>query len=170
MHRVLVSLAAVAALAVPQAWAQLQCLAPAERSVVEVAALRSQLMVLATGCHQDDSYNAFIRKYQADLMNNEKAVGELFRRKYGSRGQQQHDQFTTELADAESSAGMHLGSDFCAHNGALFSEVMALRSASELTAYAAGKDLVPPSMEVCTQVAMAPAPARKVASAQTKHH
>ena len=169
MHRVLVSLAAVAALAVPQAWAQLQCLGPAERSVVEVAALRSQLMVLATGCHQDDSYNAFIRKYQADLMSNEKAVGELFRRKYGSRGQQEHDRFTTELANAESNAGMRLGSDFCAHNGILFSEVMALRSPSELMAYAAGKDLVPPSMEVCTEVAMAPAPTRNFAAAQTKH-
>ena len=168
MHRALVSLAAVAALAIPQARAQLQCLGPAERSVVEVAALRSELMVLATGCHQDENYNAFIRKYQATLMNNEKAVGDLFKRKLGNRGQQAHDRFTTELANAESSAGMTLGSDFCAHNGVLFSEVLALRSPSELAAYAAGKDLVPPTMEVCTEVAMAPAPARKVA-ATTKH-
>ncbi len=168
MHRVLVSLAAVAALAVPQAWAQLQCLAPAERSVVEVAALRSELMVLATGCHQDESYNAFIRKYQADLMSNEKAVGELFKRKYGRRGQQEHDRFTTDLANAESNASMHLGSDFCAHNGEMFSEVMALRSPSELSAYAAGKDLVPPSMEVCTEIAMAHTPTRKLVSARTR--
>jgi len=168
MHRVLVSLAAVGALAVQQAQAQLQCLGPEERSAVEVAALRSELMVLATGCHEDDRYNAFIRKYQADLLNNEKAVGEIFNRKYGKRGQQQHDQFTTELANAESNAGMHLGSDFCAHNGSLFSEVMALRSPSELMAYAAGKDLVPPTLVVCTEVAMAPTPAGKATAAPAK--
>jgi hypothetical protein len=165
MHRLLSSLAIVGALTVQQAQAQLQCLAPDERAAVEVAALRSELMVLATGCHQDDSYNAFIRKYQADLLGNEKAIGDIFKRKYGRRAQQEHDRFTTELANAESSMGMHLGSDFCGRNGLIFPEVMALRSPSELAAYAAGKDLVP--MEVCTQVAQA-APVRKVA-APIKH-
>jgi hypothetical protein len=127
--------------------------------------LRSELMVLATGCHQDDSYNAFIRKYQSDLIGNEKAIGDIFKRKYGKRAQQEHDRFTTELANAESSLGMRLGSDFCGRNGLIFPEVLALRSPGELAAYAAGKDLVPTSMEVCTQVAQA-APARKAAPAK----
>jgi hypothetical protein len=166
MHRLLSSLAIVGALTIQQAQAQLQCLAPNERAAVEVAALRSELMVLATGCHQDDSYNAFIRKYQADLVGNEKAIGDIFKRKYGKRAQLEHDRFTTELANAESSMGMHLGSDFCGRNGLIFPEVMALRSPSELAAYAAGKDLVPVSMEVCTQVTQAPV--RKVA-APIKH-
>ena len=114
MRRLLSSLAAMSLLAVQQANAQLECLQPQERSVVEVAALRSELMVLATGCHQDERYNAFIRKYQADLMGNEKAVGDVFKRMYGKRAQQEHDRFTTDLANGESSAGMHLGTDFCA--------------------------------------------------------
>ena len=71
----------LALLTVQQAQAQLHCLHPQERSVVEVAALRSQLMVLATGCSQDERYNAFIRKYQPDLLGNEKAVGDMFKRK-----------------------------------------------------------------------------------------
>ena len=75
MRRLLSSLAAVSLLTVQQAQAELDCLQPQERSVVEVAALRSELMVLATGCRQDERYNAFIRKYQPDLMGNEKAVG-----------------------------------------------------------------------------------------------
>jgi hypothetical protein len=167
MHRLLSSLAIAGALTVQQAQAQMQCLAPHERSAIEIAALRSELMVLATGCHQDDNYNAFIRKYQTDLIGNEKAIGDIFERKYGKRAQQEHDRFTTELANAESSLGMRLGSDFCGRNGLIFPEVLALRSANELAAYAAGKDLVPTTMEVCTQVAQA-APAHK-AAAPVKH-
>jgi hypothetical protein len=166
MRRLVFSLAAVGMLASQQvqADARLQCLTPEERSAVEVAALRSQLMVLATGCHDDDRYNAFIRKYQADLVNNEKAVGDLLKRKYGKRAQQEHDRFTTEMANDESSAGLRLGTDFCPHNGLIFTEVLALNSPSELATYAAGKGLVPSTLEMCTEVAAAP----KVASAKRR--
>jgi hypothetical protein len=167
MRRLLSGLTAASLLMVQQAQAQLNCLQPHERTFVEVAALRSQLMVLATGCQQDERYNAFIRKYQADLMGNEQAVGDVFKRIYGKRAQQEHDRFTTDLANGESSTGMRLGNDFCAHNGMLFTEVMALPSAAELPAYAAGKDLVPTTVDICPQVAQAPA--RKAAST-TKHH
>ena len=163
MRRLLPALAAVSVLAAQQAQAQLDCLRPPEKSVVQVAALRSELMVLATGCHQDDNYNAFIRKYQADLQGNEKAVGDVFKRIYGRRAQQEHDRFTTDLANGESSAGTHLGTDFCARNSLLFSEVLSLDSASELPAYAAGKDLVPTTLDMCPQVAKAPV-RRQVAS------
>jgi hypothetical protein len=157
MRRLLPSLTAISLLVSQQAYAELDCLQPQERSAVEVAALRSELMVLATGCRQDERYNAFVRKYQADLAGNEKAVGEMFRRVYGRRGQQEHDRFTTDLANGESSAGMRLGSDFCDRNGMLFSEVMALHTPAELASYAAGKDLVPASIDVCPQVVHAPA-------------
>lgn len=167
MRRVLSGLAAVSLLTT-QAHAQLDCLRPQERSVVDVAALRSELMVLATGCHQDERYNAFIRKFQPDLMNNEREVNDMFKRMYGKRAQQEHDRFVTELANGESDAGTHLGTDFCARNSLIFNEVMALPNPSELPAYAAGKDLVPNRVDVCPQVAAAPAP-RKVAAAQKRH-
>lgn len=166
MRRLLPSLAAISLLGAQQAQAQLDCLHPQERSVVEVAALRSELMVLATGCRQDDRYNAFVRRFQSDLMGNEKAVGDVFKRIYGKRGQQEHDRFTTDLANGESSAGMHLGTDFCERNSALFSEVMALQNPTELPAYAAGKDLVPATVDMCPQ---APAPARRQVAAAAKH-
>ena len=94
----------------------------------------------------------------------------MFKRKYGRRGQQEHDRFTTDLANAESTAGLKLGTDFCAHNGMLFHEVLSLRSPAELASYAAGKDLVPASMAVCEEVAEARTPARKVSRAVPKHH
>ena len=166
MRRLSSALAAACLLAIPQAHAELECLQPQERSVVEVAALRSELMVLATGCRQGDRYNAFIRKFQPDLMGNEKAVADVFKRMYGKRAQQEHDRFTTDLANGESSAGMHLGTDFCDRNGMLFTEVMALRSASDLPANAAGKDLVPATVDLCPQVAQTP---RKTAAATKRH-
>lgn len=168
MRRLLSSLAAVSLLAVPHAYAQLDCLGPQDRTVVEVAALRSELMVLATGCHQDNNYNAFIRKYQSDLLNNEKAVGAMFQRLYGKRSQQQqHDRFTTDLANGESNAGVQLGSDFCERNSMLFHEVLSLQGPDELPAYAAGKDLVPNSLDMCPQVAMAPKPRKATTE---RHH
>lgn len=167
MRRVLSSLAAMSLLTVQQANAQLGCLQPTERSVVEVAALRSELMVLATGCNQDQGYNAFVRKYQADLMNNEREVADVFKRMYGKRAQEEHDRFTTDLANGESSAGMHLGTDFCGRNSLLFSEVMALQSPAELAAYAAGKDLVPVTLDLCPHT---PAPVHKQLATTAKRH
>jgi hypothetical protein len=143
----------------------MRCLSSNERSAVAVAALRSELMVLATACHDDDQYNAFIRKYQPDLLGNEAAIGDLLKREYGRRAQAEHDRFTTEMANAESSAGMRLGEDFCAHDGMLFNEVMALESPSELGAYAAGKDLVPSTLQTCpapSPQSPRTSPARKV--------
>jgi hypothetical protein len=168
MRRLLSSLAVVGLLAAQQAQAELECLSPTERSAVQVAALRSQLMVLATGCQEDSSYNAFIRKYQADLMSNERSLAEMFKHKYGRRGQQEHDRFTTELANAESTAGLKLGTDFCAHNGLIFREVMALQSPADLPTYAAGKNLVPAAAEVCQEIAQTPA--SKKAAAPAKRH
>lgn len=170
MRRLLSSLAAVSLLTVQQAQAELQCLPPQERAAVQVAALRSELMVLATGCHDDNGYNSFIRKFQAELMSNEKDIGAIFQHKYGRRGQQEHDQFTTDLANAESSAGMRLGTDFCDHNGLIVQEVLALRSASELASYAAGKDLVPASLGVCSVMGPPPPSAPRRVASTKKHH
>lgn len=169
MRRLAYSLAVLGLLAAQQAQAQadLRCLSQAERGAVEVAALRSELMVLATGCHADNDYNAFVRKYQPSLVSNEAAIGDLMKRKYGKRAQVEHDRFTTEMANAESDRGLRLGGDFCAHDGMLFSEVMALTSPTDLPAYAAGKDLVPSTLEACpTEVAQAPARKRPVTPAK----
>jgi hypothetical protein len=167
MRRLLSGLAAIGLLATQQAQAELGCLSPPERSAVEVAALRSQLMVLATGCQEDNSYNAFIHKYQPDLLSNEHALDDIFKHKFGRRGQQEHDRFTTDLANAESTAGLKLGTDFCAHNGMIFREVMALQSAADLASYAAGKDLVPAAADVCQVIA--PAPVTRKAAATKRH-
>jgi hypothetical protein len=168
MGRKLLSLAVAGSLICQQAAAQLQCMAPADQATFDVQALRSEMMVLATGCSDDAQYKAFITRYQSQLQANERDVSAYFKRKYGRRGQSEHDRFVTDLANAQSSAGSKLGSDFCPHNGMIFHEVMALESAGELMPFAAGQNLVPTSLNICAEeTAQAPTPARRTT---TKRH
>ena len=58
----------------------------ADQSAFEIQALRSELMVLATGCHDDEQYNAFIRRYQSDLQGNETGDRRVFQASGYGRG------------------------------------------------------------------------------------
>jgi hypothetical protein len=149
MRRVLSAVAALSMLSAQPVLAQRQCSSISDQSAFEVQALRSELMVLATGCHDDDRYNAFIRRYQADLQANERTINSYFQHRYGKAAQVEHDRFVTDLANAISRQGSDLGGDFCPRNGLIFNEVLALQSASDLTEYVAGKDLVPGTVEIC---------------------
>ena len=149
MRRVVSSVAALTLLSVQPVLAQQQCSSLQDQSAFEVQALRSELMVLATGCHDDDRYNAFIRRFQSDLQGNERAINAYFQHRYGREGQTEHDRFVTDLANAISRQGSELGGDFCPRNGMIFHEVLALKSATQLADFAAGKDLVPASVEIC---------------------
>jgi hypothetical protein len=133
--------------------AELRCSGEEDRSMFEVAALRSELMVLATGCRDADRYNAFMRKFQATLMANERQVSAYFKKHFGRSGQYEHDRFVTDMANARSRLSTQLGTDFCPRNGLIFAEVLALPSPSDLAGFAAAKDLIPASMPVCTSVA-----------------
>jgi hypothetical protein len=164
MRRRFLSLATAGTLICQQAAAQLHCMPPADRAAFDVQALRSEMMVLATGCAADSQYNAFIRRYQPELQANERDIDAWFKHKFGKRAQSEHDRFVTELANAQSSAGTKLGSDFCPHNAMIFQEVMALQDSGQLPPFAAGQNLVPASLDVCAEeTAQAPTPVRHVA-------
>lgn len=157
MHRfayLATGLLALGALTV-QANAQMQCLSPSQRAMFDVQALRSELMVLATGCNGDDhAYNAFIERYKPALMANEHEIDAYFRHRYGRRGQSEHDSFVTNLANDQAARASQLGSEFCPRNGEIFHEVMALDHSGQLPSFAAGQALFPDSMGVCsTEVA-----------------
>lgn len=135
----LITLIAAASIAVQPAIAK-QC--PFDQSSLEVQGLRSELMVLATGCHEDARYNATLRRYQPALQANERAISAAFRAQYGRAGQTQQDRFVTDLANARSESANHMGADFCGHDGLIFNEMAAVQPA-DLAAYAAGKQMMP---------------------------
>ncbi len=150
MRRFVSAVAALTLLSAQPVLAERQCASMADQAAFEVQALRSELVVLATGCHDDEEYNAFIHRYQADLQANERTISAYFQHRYGKAGQTEHDKFVTELANAMSRQGSDLGGDFCPRNGLIFNEVLALESPNELPDFAAGKNLVPASVEICT--------------------
>jgi len=158
MRRFLPALAIFGALVAQPALAQKHCAAIADQATFEVQALRSHLVVLATGCPETTRYSAFIQKFQPALQANAQALAAWFKRRYGARGQFEHDKFVTDLTNAVSSGATVLGGDFCPHDGLLFDEVMALRSGAELPSYAAAKDLIPVSVEICAGQQVKPAP------------
>jgi hypothetical protein len=163
MRRVVSAVVALTMLTAQPVLAQQQCTSLSDQSAFEIQALRSELMVLATGCHDDDAYNAFIRRYQADLQGNERAISAYFQHRYGRMGQTEHDRFVTDLANAISRQGSDLGGDFCPRNGMIFHEVLALQSATELADFAAGKNLVPASVTICAPMPTSAVAARKAA-------
>jgi hypothetical protein len=163
MRRLISAVAAVTMLSAQPVLAERQCSSLSDQSAFEVQALRSELVVLATGCHADEHYNAFIRRYQNDLQANERSISAYFQHRYGRAAQTEHDRFVTELANAMSRQGSDLGGDFCPRNSLIFSEVLALESASQLADFAAGKNLIPNTVDVCTPMPSGPA-TRKVAA------
>jgi hypothetical protein len=165
MRRVVSAVAAIIMLSAQPVLAEQQCSSLSDQSAFEVQALRSELVVLATGCHDDEKYNAFIRRYQGDLQANERAIATYFQHRYGRTGQTEHDRFVTELANAMSRQGSDLGGDFCPRNGLIFSEVLALNSSAELADFAAGKNLIPNTVDVCTPLPTSKAATRKATTA-----
>ncbi len=163
MRRLLGVVSAISLLSAQPGLAERQCSSVTDQSTFEIQALRSELMVLATGCHDDEQYNAFIRRYQGDLQANERAINAYFSRRYGRNAQTEHDRFVTELANAMSRQGSDMGGDFCPRNGLIFNEVLALQSSSELADFAAAKDLVPASVPVCTAPSSSTQSVHKVA-------
>ncbi len=165
MRRTCFSLVVAGILAAPYAQAQ-QCASTADATAFDVEALKSSLMVLATGCPDaDTAYNAFVNKYKPELGANEHAFAAYFKRAYGRSAQREQDAYVTNLANAQSQNGVHQGSDFCPRTTALFSEVMALRSGNDLPEYAAGKDLIPEQLGACAAAPASPAARVRTASA-----
>ena len=169
MRRLMAVVSAVSLLGAQPVLAAQRCPAT-DQTTFDVQALRSELMVLATGCHTNEQYNAFIRRYQSDLQANERAISAYFARHYGRSAQVEHDRFVTDLANAQSREGSQMGGDFCAHNGLIFNEVLSLNSASELPDFAAGKDLVPVSVEICEPASSSSGSAKSGSKVTHKKH
>ena len=136
-------------LAAPAALAAPRCPSEAEQSVFELEALKSELMVVGITCQQEDRYNAFMERYKPRMAENYRAFEQHFSRTRGRAGKTATDAYVTNLAQTRGFEAQKLGSDFCPRNSGLFEEVMALPSAAELPAYAAGKDLIPESLGAC---------------------
>jgi len=132
-----------------QAQAADKCASQGDRETFDLAALKSEMMVLATSCHQEDRYNAVIQRFKPELLANEKVFDAYFKRVYGRGGQSEHDAYVTSLANAQSDVGLKQGMDFCPHTDVIFDEALAVPNGKDLVQYAAAKDLIPESLGPC---------------------
>ncbi len=132
------------------------CARPADKSAFDVAGLKSQLMVTAITCDATERYNAFVLRYRPRLLAQEKVLNAYFSRSFGKRGQAEHDDYITSLANSQSENGLKAGTAFCTRNMAMFDEVMALHNDVELPDYAANKNPNQPiTLVACAEPARA---------------
>jgi hypothetical protein len=156
-------LLAAALLAFGPGVAAARCASVADQQNFEVEALKTELMVVATTCKGgiEDKYNAFVRRYQPQLLAANQGVSSYYARRGGARA---NDFFITELANVRSNQARALGSDFCARNSALYDEVMSLSGPQDLGPYAATKDLLSSGIAACPSGGSAPTTATRTAS------
>jgi hypothetical protein len=139
------------------------CTRPAEKSAFDIAGLKSELMVTALACNEQDRYNSFISRYRSDLMQEDRALESYFGRSYGRRARSEHDNYITNLANVQSESGIKLGTGFCGQSVGMFDKVLALHSDKELPAFAASQTIAQPM-----DLAACPVPVRKPQPAKAK--
>ncbi|MBB2203143.1 hypothetical protein [Gluconacetobacter tumulisoli] len=132
------------------AFAATQCTSSPAHEAFDVQGLKSELMVTALSCNMQDKYNAFVGKFRTKLMDEEGALNAYFRTTYGRSAQREHDDYITQLANVQSERGLKSGTAFCDQRVAMFDEVAALETSSDLSSYAQAKDIIQPaSYETC---------------------
>ncbi len=115
------------------------CVSPNDREALDVAGLKTQLMVQTLTCKNDAEYNQFINKFKPELTSDERMANTYFSRMYGRTSQKRHDEYMTLLANSKADASQKDGNRFCSHNEEIFKEVLALKDGNELKEYAAGR-------------------------------
>jgi hypothetical protein len=148
MSRLFATLVAAALLAPGIATAT--CLKPYEGTAINVAGLKSQLMVTALSCDTRDRYDNFVLTFRPTLVREDTALNSYFSHHYGRSWRSEHDDYITQLANVQSEAGIHEGTQFCQDNVGLFDEVLALKTPTALMAFANDKPMLQPiDYDVC---------------------
>jgi hypothetical protein len=112
------------------------CPRPDEAQAIDVSALISQLQVLTVSCHSlDAKYNAVIRQLHPLLARNERTLRSYFARAYGRRGQAEHDDYITTLANVQSDHDLKFGDQLCYYRRGIFDDVLPLSTPEQLSAY-----------------------------------
>jgi hypothetical protein len=120
------------------------CLKPYEGTAINIAGLKSQLMVTALSCDTRDRYNDFVLTFRPTLQREDTALNSYFLHHYGRSWRSEHDDYITQLANMQSEAGIREGTQFCQDNVGLFDEVLALRTPKALLAFANDKPMLQP--------------------------
>ena len=147
------------------------CVPQNDRDALDVAGLKTQLMVQTLTCKNDSEYNAFVNKFKPELNADEKTTSGFFSHTYGRNGQKRKDEYLTLLANSKADTSQKDGSRFCAHNEDIFRQVLALNNGIELKEYAAGRTTGQPAgLQACEAGAVTPTRVASHGHATAKKH
>ncbi len=139
------------------------CTQPDDRVAFDIEGLKSELMVTALVCKDQDRYNSFMSRYKPDLASQERTLNSYFKRVSGRAYQKAYDDYISNLANVQEQDGLKAGTAFCDNLPDLFDEVMALHDSAELDEFANSQALVQPvAFQECTSVTAPPTTVRKV--------
>lgn len=103
------------------------CALPHEHAALSTRVVQTDLMVAALTCNERSRYNSFVKKFEAELVANGRAMREYFRRAYGARAKSEVNRFVTRLANEASARAIARGTAaYCADASSLFGEVLGL--------------------------------------------
>jgi hypothetical protein len=80
-------------------------------------------------------YNAFVRKYESELVPQGLALRAFFKRLYGSKAERELTSFVTAVANQRSAESLPLWRTYCREANELFSQALSLKPGS-LAAFA----------------------------------
>ena len=137
----LATAAIVLTVAIQPSFAAERCLRDVEKKAFNARALQSELMIVALRCGRQVEYNIFVQRHQRELTDAYQQITSHFARIDGSDGQQERDQFITDLANIQSLDGMRQR-EFCSDGRTLVTESLHLRDAAEMSRFVAEKNVI----------------------------
>ena len=87
------------ALAASSATHAAMCVRPGDESALNSKALQSELMVSALACEEAARYNAWVRRFESEIVANGARLKQIFRQAYGTAAETRLGQFVTALAN-----------------------------------------------------------------------
>ena len=91
--------------------------------------MQQRLMVAALTCGESQSYNSFVRSYQAELQASDKNLQNYFRRVNGKTGTADYHAYKTRLANSSSMAVINDMTGYCASAKESFEQALSTKPA-----------------------------------------
>jgi hypothetical protein len=115
------------------------CLRPGEEPALNSKALQSELMVSALACEEAARYNAWVRRFEAEIAANGAVLKQIFRQAYGKAAETRLGQFVTALANEAATRSAAEKGLFCISVARVLDRLLVM-SGAEFLAYVAGPD------------------------------
>jgi hypothetical protein len=90
------------------------CAAQADLDALSTRMVQTDLMVAALECDASSHYNAFVRKFQRELVDGSRRMNQFFARVYGADGAKRSNDFVTRTANESSERSLKRVDQFCA--------------------------------------------------------